>query len=96
MVRVYLVAYDIRNAKRLRKVHKIVNGFGKPWQFSVFYCVLKKVERIRLQEMLEKVIHHEEDQVLFVDLGTDDETAREACFSLGKKMPGQEGNVVVV
>lgn len=48
----YLVAYDIRDPFRLRKVHKIVRGFGDSMQYSVFVCDLTSAERVRLIERL--------------------------------------------
>ena len=34
----YLVCYDIADDKRLRKVFKLMRGFGDHLQFSVFEC----------------------------------------------------------
>ena len=34
----YLVAYDISNPKRLRKVARTCEDFGLRRQFSVFFC----------------------------------------------------------
>ena len=53
MRRCYLVCYDIRDAKRLRRVHKLMKGYGEPWQYSVFFCVLKEIDRVRMQSKLE-------------------------------------------
>ena len=36
----YLVAYDIRDPRRLREVHRIVKGYGVSLQYSVFVCDL--------------------------------------------------------
>jgi CRISPR-associated protein Cas2 len=38
MGRCCLVCYDICEPKRLRRVHKVMKGFGEPWQYSVFFC----------------------------------------------------------
>ena len=46
MRRCYLVCYDIRNQKRWRKVFKTMNGHGEHWQLSVFFCVLKDIDRV--------------------------------------------------
>ncbi len=66
---VYLVCYDIRDDRRLRRVFRIMNGFGDPVQYSVFLCELTRRERMELEDELLRVIHHTEDQVLFVHLG---------------------------
>ncbi len=65
----YLVCYDIADAKRLRLVFKICRNFGDHLQFSVFECNLNPSEKIELERTLGDIIHHEEDQVLFVALG---------------------------
>ncbi len=36
----YLVSYDICDPKRLRRVAKILEGFGTRLQYSVFECPL--------------------------------------------------------
>jgi len=40
MRRVYLVCYDVSDAKRLRRTHKKMCGFGDPVQYSIFRCEL--------------------------------------------------------
>lgn len=96
MTRSYLVCYDVRDPKRLRKVHKTLMGYGEPRQFSVFWCVLKKIERVRLEEALKAVMNQRDDQVLIVDLGGDEEAARDAVFVLGQGMEEPAGGTVVV
>jgi len=65
----YLVCYDIADDKRLRRVFKTCYNFGDHLQFSVFECDLNPAEKIELEKALGDLIHHEEDQVLFVALG---------------------------
>lgn len=96
MRRCYLVCYDIRHPKRLRRVHKICKGFGEPWQFSIFFCVLKPIDRVRLQAELEEVMNMKEDQVLLIDLGQNEDTARTAAVTLGQSLDEPlEGMVVI-
>jgi len=64
----YIVAYDISNPKRLRKVAKVCEDFGYRKQFSVFLCRLSATDFVRLRSRLYDVIHLEEDQVLFIPL----------------------------
>lgn len=65
----YLVCYDIADDKRLRKVFKTCSNFGVHLQFSVFECDLNPAEKIEMETLLVNIIHHDEDQVLFVGLG---------------------------
>ena len=69
MRRCYLVCYDIRDPKRLRRVHRVLRGYGEAWQFSVFFCVLKDIDRVRLQTDLEEQMNQKEDQTMILDLG---------------------------
>jgi CRISPR-associated protein Cas2 len=65
----YIVTYDICDDKRLRKVFKVCRDFGDHLQYSVFECDLNPAEKVSLQSLLEGIINHAEDQVLFIDLG---------------------------
>ena len=45
MRRRYLVAYDVADAKRLKKTHRTMHGFGDPLQYSLFLCALSAIEK---------------------------------------------------
>jgi CRISPR-associated protein Cas2 len=64
----YIVAYDISNPKRLRKVATACQDFGIRKQFSVFLCRLSATDFVRLRSRLYDLINLEEDQVLFIPL----------------------------
>lgn len=92
----YLVTYDICDPHRLRQVFKLMRGYGDHLQLSVLQCELNKSERVELVSRLCDLIHHEEDQVLFVDLGPAHGRARQAIASLGKPYLSPEALAVVV
>lgn len=96
MRRCYLVCYDIRDAKRLRRVFKTMQGYGEHWQFSIFFCVLKDIDRVRLQVALEAEMNLKQDQVLLVDLGPNEHEARKAATVLGQPLPQAESGMIVV
>ncbi len=96
MRRCYLVCYDIRDPKRLRRVHKVLKGYGEAWQFSVFFCVLKDIARVRLQTDLEEQMNQKEDQAMILDLGPNEKEAREAATVIGQPLPEQDSSIVVV
>jgi CRISPR-associated protein Cas2 len=75
----YVVAYDIRDDRRLRLVHKTMKGFGQPLQYSVFLCDLDMVEKYAMRLALGELIHHGLDSVVFIDLG-DAATRGGECF----------------
>lgn len=64
-----LVAYDIREPRRLRAVHAAMKGFGDPLQYSVFLCDLDGSERIVMRASLRELMNEREDSVAIVDLG---------------------------
>jgi len=64
-----IVTYDISDPKRLRKVFKAMKGFGQHLQLSVFRCDLTDMERFEMIGVLQKLIHHEADQILLIELG---------------------------
>jgi CRISPR-associated protein Cas2 len=65
----YLFSYDISDDKRRTKAFKILDSWGDHAQYSVYFAELNPTELARLKVKLDKVIHHEEDQVLILDLG---------------------------
>ncbi|HAH00210.1 MAG TPA: CRISPR-associated endonuclease Cas2, partial [Ktedonobacter sp.] len=48
----YVIAYDIPDDKRRTKVHKLLSGFGKWTQFSLFECFLSRKELVLLRSKL--------------------------------------------
>jgi len=64
----YLVAYDICDPKRLRKVALTCEDFGFRRQYSVFICRLSAHDLVRLKSKLYDIINLKEDQVLFIPL----------------------------
>ena len=96
MRRCFLVTYDIREPKRWRQVFKAMKGYGEHWQYSVFFCVLKDVDRVRMQRDLEEAMNLKEDEVMILDLGSDEEAARDAATMLGPGMPKADRGIVVV
>jgi len=93
---VYLVTYDISDPDRLRTVFKLMRRRGEHLQLSVFRCYLSRRERIRLEAELAEVIHHREDQVLFVDLGPEDGRGEKVIQALGRALEPQERCAVIV
>ena len=69
MRKIFLVTYDIRDDKRLRKVFKTMRNWGDHLQYSVFECQLNAVDLLQLKAELREIINHAHDQVLFVNLG---------------------------
>ncbi len=92
----YLVCYDISDDKQLRRVFKIMRGYGDHLQLSVFECQLTRMDLARLEAELSEVIHHEEDQVLFVDLGPAEGRGDRVITSLGRPYVSVDAPCIVV
>jgi len=73
-----------------------MKGFGEHWQYSVFFCVLREIDRVRMQTALEENMNLKEDQAVIVDLGPDEAAARESAVTIGQGLPQSESGVVVV
>jgi CRISPR-associated protein Cas2 len=79
----YLVSYDIAHPRRLRRVAKTCEAFGRRIQYSVFECPLDAQRFNELRAQLDKILHHEEDQVLFISLGAANTDASLKIEALG-------------
>jgi CRISPR-associated protein Cas2 len=67
--RLYIVAYDIADPKRWRRVFKLMKGYGEWVQHSVFQCRLTSKQQAELIALLDGLIHHTKDHVILLDLG---------------------------
>ncbi len=92
----FIVSYDICDEKRLRKVFKIMRGYGDHLQFSVFECQLTATDLVRLRSELADVIHHGNDQVLFVDLGPAEGRGDRVITALGKPYTSLDSPCIIV
>jgi CRISPR-associated protein Cas2 len=91
----YIVSYDICDDKRLRKVAKVMEGFGQRVQYSVFECDLTPTDVVRMRSKLLPVMHAREDQVLFIDIGPSN-SPRQVIEALGRPYLTRARDCVVV
>jgi CRISPR-associated protein Cas2 len=92
----FLVTYDISNDLRLRRVHKTMCGFGDHLQYSVFECQFSQTDLIRCRHALGKLIHHQDDQVLFVDLGPVEGRGTRVISALGRPYAPIDAPCIVI
>ncbi len=59
----YLICYDIRDSKRLQRVHKVVIGFAHPVQRSVYFALLTKLDLKQLLSLLSEIIDENTDDI---------------------------------
>lgn len=83
----YLVAYDIRQDGRLRRVHKTMKAFVYPTQYSVFICDLDNMEKYDLLEQIGDIINHSVDSIAILDLGDAEHRGQECFEFMGHSKP---------
>jgi len=98
MQRHVLVCYDIRDPKRLRRVHRVVRDFGLPAQYSVFSCRLSEQDRAKLVARLLNAIDQRIDAIMLVDLGAvkAGEPGLPGATLLGAQEPAARPDLVIV
>jgi CRISPR-associated protein Cas2 len=64
----YLVAYDVRDARRLARIHKRLKDWGRPVQYSIFECLLAGTEVEGMWSMVADTIDQEVDWVVLYRL----------------------------
>ena len=57
----YLLAYDVRDEKRLRRTAKHLEGYGVRLQYSLFRCRLSERQLERLRWELTRIMTAEDD-----------------------------------
>lgn len=77
-----LISYDIADDKRRDRVARLMEGFGKRVQYSVFECILGYKHLAELRKQLAPLINREEDSVRFYFLSKN-EVARIRVLGYG-------------
>jgi CRISPR-associated protein Cas2 len=91
----YLVAYDIRDDRRLRQIAVCMEGYGERIQYSVFICDLSGRERVQLRADVEMLMKMTEDSVMVVDLGPAGDSSRFTFLGHHEKLPSASDAVIV-
>ena len=93
----YIVSYDIRNQKRLCRVHRAMKGFGEPVHYSVFRCDLTRLGRVEMASVLMDLIDEKEDRIMIIDMGPVDGRVAERIEFLGvhPEENGREEKVII-
>lgn len=70
MSRVWMIAYDISDDKHRRAVEKILLGFGKRVQNSIFECQIRFDDLKRVQDKMNEFSFGESDSVRYYPVCT--------------------------
>jgi CRISPR-associated protein Cas2 len=73
-----------------------MRAFGDRLQYSVFECQLTHAELARCRHLLNDIIHHDEDQVIFVDLGPVEGRGDRVITAIGKPYVPFDSPCVIV
>jgi len=92
----YLVCYDITDDKRLRKVFNTMRNFGDHLQYSIFECQFTPSDLALCRNALARIIHHGEDQVLFVNLGPSEGRGDRVITALGVPYTSFDAPCIIV
>ncbi|MBI1758229.1 MAG: CRISPR-associated endonuclease Cas2 [Actinobacteria bacterium] len=90
----YLVAYDIRQPRRLRRVCTIMETYGDRLQYSVFICDLSAAELGRLEHEARAAMDLTEDSILRIDLGPTNASAEVRFLGRHRPLPGTRPQIV--
>jgi CRISPR-associated protein Cas2 len=90
----YLVAYDIREDRRLRDIASCMEGYGERIQYSVFICDLSEQEAVLMRGDVEARMKRSEDSVMIIDLGRAGDSSRFLFLGHHERLP--VSSVVIV
>ena len=79
----YLVAYDIADQKRWRKIFRLMKGYGEWLQLSVFQCRLTQKQHAEMIYLMDEIIHHDHDHIIIMNMGPADKI-KPKVVSLGQ------------
>lgn len=88
-----LVAYDISNDKRRTRLHKILEDYGTPVQYSVFECLVDDANLKKMLARIRKILRPRLDHVrLYTICGS----CKEKIEVIGRHDVSEQKTVYVV
>jgi CRISPR-associated protein Cas2 len=90
----YLVAYDIREDRRLRNIAICMEGYGERIQYSVFVCDLSDRDAVLMRSDMEARMKQSEDSVMIIDLGRAGDSSRFLFLGHHEKLPASSATIV--
>lgn len=90
-----VVAYDISNPRRLRRVMKLMVNYGVRRQKSVFECELNERRFVALRSKMSELIDAEDDRVCYYHLCAACKERIEGISDCEHPIPSREDYVIV-
>ncbi len=84
----YLMAYDIADPQRLRRICALMEDHGDRLQYSVFLCDLSAAEVAELEAAVQEVMDLSADSVVQIDLGPVGASATVRSIGRRRNLPG--------
>lgn len=91
----YLIAYDISDPARLRRVCNLMKDFGTRLQYSVFLCDLSEMEIAQWRAKIHTTIALSVDSVIQVDLGALGAASSIVTIGVPRRLPPDNRSVVL-
>ena len=91
----YLIIYDLPDSKaankRRTRLHRLLSGYGKWTQYSVFECFLTSKQFVMLQHKIERLVKKEDSVRIYVlDAG-----AVKKTIAYGSEKPRQDETIIL-
>lgn len=90
----YLIAYDISDPMRLRRVIKVMESYGQRLQYSVFLCDLSGTELVAWRSDILQEVRLTEDSVVRIDLGAVGASATVEVIGTPRRLPSTGPTIV--
>jgi CRISPR-associated protein Cas2 len=91
----YLLTYDVRDPRRLRRVHAVAKDYGDALQYSVFVCDLTKLELVEMKAELIGEMNQKEDSIGIFDLGPPSGRGLTCVEFIGVRKPLPGGDAAI-
>lgn len=90
----YLIAYDISDERRLRRICKVMEEYGERLQYSVFLCDLSSMEHVRWRTRIHDEMNLAADSVIEIDLGALGSSAPIGVHGKARILPTHGASIV--
>ena len=90
----YLIAYDISDDRRLRRICKIMEEYGTRLQYSVFLCDLSGMEHVQWSTKVRTEMNLSADSIIEIDLGDVDNCATIGVHGKARCLPSSGATIV--
>lgn len=90
----YLLAYDIADPARLRRICTLMEDHGERLQYSVFLCDLTVAELTELEDAVVATMSLQEDSVVQIDLGPVSACAPVRSIGRPRRLPSSGPQIV--